>query len=126
MTAAATEVRRRRVDLTDEQIKALWDLYPLDPELIALHCREALAHLSIPRKTGVWTRWNVRCYYDDGFMGSGYLLVHWDDAERAPNCQSNGYCTDPNFRSEEIVWDENPERERLLSIQHTLAHWAYR
>lgn len=38
----------------------------------------------------------------------------------------NGYCIDPEFRHKAIVWDDQPERERLLGIQRTLSEWAYR
>jgi hypothetical protein len=62
----------------------------------------------------------VRAYYDDGPMGSGYLLVHWDDSAKVPGCLSNGYCTDPDLRDENIDWDENPERDRALSIRETI------
>jgi hypothetical protein len=122
----ATEIRRE-IKLTDEQIKLLWDAFPKDPALIEFQCQQALKDIHVPNKTGRWHRHDVRVYYDDGFMGSGYLLVHWDDAKqkRPPNCLDNGYCTDPHFRHEEMEWDDQPERERLLSIQKTLNEWMW-
>lgn len=121
----AENVKRTQIRVTDEQFALLWEHFPLDVELIETVCRAALIYIRIPNKTGRWPLYDVRVYYDNGHQGSGYLLVHWDDAGKVPGCQSNGYCTDPRLQYNNMVWDEQPERERLLSIQATLMEWAY-
>lgn len=116
---------RREVRVTDEQFRLLWEAYPDDPVLIAEMCREALFGIHVPNETGRLQS-GVRVYRDDGFMGSGYILVHWDDAKNLDWCLDNGY-TPHGFPAEEqpIVWDENPDRERAQDIKQTLWEWAY-
>lgn len=113
------------VKLTDEQFKRLWDLYPHDEDFISEACRQALYHVHVPNRQGIWPKYGVRVYYDDGFMGSGYLLVHWEDSSKVPGCLSNGFMHSGGPRHDEVEWDDQPERERLQSIKNTLMEWAY-
>ena len=114
-----------KIELTDGQFQYLFDHFPHDDNLIAEACRQALYKIHVPNPTGVWPEFGARVYQDNGVMGSGYLMVHWDDSGKVPGCQSNGYCVELFKRSDEIVWDDQPERERLQDIRQTLSHWAY-
>lgn len=114
-----------KLDLTDEEFQLLWDRDPYNPKYIEHACQDALYRVYIPTKTGTWPKYDVRVYYDDGPMGSGYLMVHWDDSKKVPGCLSNGYCTDPDLRSDNVEWDDQPQRERALSVRQTLREWAY-
>lgn len=119
---------RRSTQLTDEQFRVLFDAFPDDPELIAEACRSALTRIHVPNPTGR-TQSGVRVYRDNGWNGSGYELVHWDDAKTVGWCLDNGYPQPSGaFPKYELplVWDDQPERERLLGVQRTLSEWAYR
>jgi hypothetical protein len=117
--------RTRQIRVTDEQFKAMFDADPHNPEFQAEMCRDALYTIHVPNQTGVWPKYGARVYYDNGFQGSGYLLVHWNDASKVPGCLSNGYCPSGGPGHEDIVWDDQPERERLASIRQTLWDRAY-
>lgn len=118
---------RRDVRVTDEQFRMLWEAHPHDEEFIALACRDALYDVPVVNRTGTWPKYGVRVYIDEsGSNASGYLLVHRRDAKRVDGpWLDNGYCTDPDFRSENVVWDDQPDRERAMSIRRTLSHWAF-
>jgi hypothetical protein len=117
--------RRRTLRITDEQFRLLFDTYPDDPELIAEACREALYSLQVPSPTGRWPKYDVRVYVDNGFNGSGYLLIHWEDAHKVPGCLSNGFMSSGGPGHADIEWDDQPERERIAAIRSTLQDWAY-
>ena len=109
--------------LTDEQFRVLFDAFPNDDNLIRAAVLAAVHTVSVPLKTGVWPRHGARVYYDDGFNGSGYLLVHWNDSGKVPGCLSNGYVP-TGIPTDEIEWDENPARERALAIHKTMWSWV--
>lgn len=118
------EEHRVTVKLTDEQFAFLWNAYPHDESLIAHACQHALFYIFPPNPTGR-TATGVRIYRDDGFNGSGYVLVHGADAKNLDWCLDNGYYDRMPESEKPLVWDENPERDRLLSIQATLREWAW-
>lgn len=109
--------------LTDEQFRVLFDAFPHDENLIRAAVLSATHMISVPNKTGVWPRYDARVYYDNGWHGSGYLLVHWDDTGKVPGCLSNGYVAS-GLIDDEIEWDDNPARDRALSIQRTMWEWV--
>lgn len=108
--------------ITDDQFRVLFDAFPHDENLIRVAVLDALHTVSVPLKEGTWTRWDARVYYDDGWNGSGYLLVDWNDWRKVPGCMSNGYIS-TGIPVDEVEWDENPARERALSIRKTMYEW---
>lgn len=116
---------RRDLLLTDEQWDLLTNTFPNDPVIQAEMCLDALSYVGIPNPYGK-TQTGIRVYKDNGFMGSGYTMVHWDDAKSLPWCLDNGY-TPNGFPESELplIWDEDPKREKALEIHKLLRERAY-
>lgn len=112
------------INLTDEQFEYLWERFGYDDNLIAEVVKEELFKIHVPNRTGR-TQSGVRVYYDDGFMGSGYMLVHWDDAKKLTWCQNNGYFDRLPENEQPVIWDDQPDREKALSLKKTMWAWAY-
>lgn len=120
-----SEELRYNIKLTDEQIEALFEMYPHDEFLIAHMCKNELYKIRIPNPIG-YTQSGIRVYVDNGSMGSGYIMVHWDDAKKVSWCESNGYYTSMPESEKPIIWVEDPERERQEEIYDMLSKWAYK
>jgi len=111
--------------LDDEKFKILLDAMPHDEVLIAEACRRALLTFHLPMKRG-YTQGGVPVYLDDGFHGSGYILVDWKYAEKNHGYWlKNGYVEKWPEDEEPFVWNVDPERERLIDVMKTLREWAY-
>lgn len=118
-------MRNHTVRINDEQFKFLFDLYPHDEELIKVACQDALSTIHVPNPIG-YTQSGIRVYKDlYGFNSSGYTLVHWDDAKKVTWCLDNGYYEHMPESEKPIIWKDDTEQKRLLSIQRTLSEWAY-
>lgn len=117
------ERRPYQIRLTEEQFKLLWNHFPDDPALIETACWEEAMRVRIPNPTG-YTQSGIPVYQDNGHMGSGYVLVHWDAAKSVPWCQDNGYYERLPPEEEPIVWDVNPEIEQMREVQGLLYEWG--
>lgn len=114
---------RRAIKVTDEMFDLLWEKFPYDEELIRTQVQEALYDVHVPNQRGR-TQSGIRVYRDDGFQGSGYIMVHWDDAKKLDWCLDNGYMPRGLPPEEDpIVWDNQPERERSMEIKKMLWDW---
>lgn len=113
-----------QMKLTWDEFKVLWDRDPYNPRFIREACLSELYRVRSPYPKGTWPKYGVRVYHDVGFNGSGYLMVHWDDADKVPGCQSNGYMERGGPTHEEIEWDDQPEIARARAIRRLLREWS--
>jgi hypothetical protein len=118
-------VNEHKIDVrvSEDMFWEMFDRHPHDPDLQAKACEFAYYTLHAPIPKGR-TQSGIRVYRDEGWHGSGYVMVHWDDAKQVSWCLDNGY-TPHGFPDEELplIWESDPERDRILAVKATLLEW---